>query len=253
MTYVKRELNRNQTQLRESIIDTISRELFEEGLEPETVESRRWLMQRAREIFNINRREMVNEDSERRVRNAWSILPGRMFLFLYFAKHDKTLKYWDRFPLVMPIATYGKQGFLGINFHYLPPQHRFFLIDRLKVFLNNKSYDETTRVRLSYRLIQRYARLKAVKPCIHMYLYSHIRSRMLRIPIDEWDVTLSLPCEAFKGANKIKVWRDSMKALRKRQARKNKIVQPGRQQSTLSQAKDIVTTSVQTAILNRIS
>jgi hypothetical protein len=222
MTYVKRELNRNQTQLRESIIDTVSRELFEEGLEPETLESRRWLMQRAREILSINRREMVNSDSERRIRNAWTLFPGRMFLYLYQAKTDAQLKYWDRFPLVMPIERYGRTGFLGINFHYLPPAYRFFLIDRLKVFLNNKKYDETTRVRLSYQLIQRYARLKMVKPCIHMYLYSQIRSKILWIPIDEWDVTLSLPCEAYKGANKQTVWRDSMKAIRKRKARGQK-------------------------------
>lgn len=248
MVYVKRELTPNQTLRKEPLIDTITRELFEEGLEPETLEARRWLIARAREIFNINRREMVNQDSERRMKNVWSFLPGRMFLFMYMAKHDKTLKYWDRFPLVMPIETYGKQGFLGINFHYLPPHYRFFLIDRLKVFLNNQQYDETTRVRLSYRLIQRYARLKLVRPCIHMYLWPQVRSRVLRIPIEDWDVTLSLPCDAFKGANRSRVWRDSMKILRKRQARKNTFKDRSR-----TRLGEVVSTQVQSAILNRIS
>lgn len=245
MTYIKRELNPNQTLRKEPLIDAITRELFEEGLEPETLESRRWLMSRMRQLFNINRREMVNQDSERRLKNAWGLLPGRMFLFMYAAKNDKTLKYWDRFPLVMPIESYGSQGFLGINFHYLPPNYRFFLIDRLKVFLNNQQYDKTTRVRLTYRLIQRYSRLKMVRPCIHMYLWRRVRSRVLWIPIEDWDVTLSLPCEAFKGANKIKVWRDSIVALRKRQARKNIVKPPG---SELAAGKRLLTSGIHSAV-----
>ena len=44
---------------------------------------------------------------------------GKMYLFQYDAKHKKILPYWDRFPLIFPF-DYAKDGFYGINLHYLP-------------------------------------------------------------------------------------------------------------------------------------
>lgn len=211
MVFVKRELQTNKPNSRESIIDTVFRELSDTDYAPETEGARRWLMTRAKEIYHINRG--IVKDSDRQIRDIWDVIPGRMFMYAYDAKTKAKLKYWDRLPLVMPIERYY-DGFLGINFHYLPPSYRFFLIDRLNKFRNNSKYDETTRIRLNYKLIQRYARLKYAKPAIHRYLYNNIRSKILWIQPIEWDVVLSLPSENFAKEQKMVVWNESRKKIR---------------------------------------
>ena len=44
---------------------------------------------------------------------------GKLNMFFYDPKFKKTLPYYDTFPLVLPLEAYS-DGFLGINFHYLP-------------------------------------------------------------------------------------------------------------------------------------
>lgn len=133
---------------------------------------------------------------------------GSMYFFVYDAKHKDTLPYWDAFPLVIPIERY-RDGFLGINFHYLYPKDRAILLDQLQVFANNDKLDETTRLRMTYRSLGNFTKLKRAKPCIHRYLDSHMGSTMVPVNADEWGTALFLPVERFKGRNKTAVWMDS--------------------------------------------
>jgi hypothetical protein len=201
----------------ESIIDTISLELMEEGLDPESFESRRWLISRAQELHSIPVRANAKllKDPERMITDLRMIFPGRMFLFLYAAKTQKTLQYWDRMPLVIPVERY-RDGFLGINFHYLQPSLRFSLIDGLNKYRNNDKYDETTRLRLSYRLVTMFSRHRLVAPTLHRYLFPQIQSRVLWIQPMDWDVTLSLPCEGFVKQPKHSVWKDTTSKIHDR-------------------------------------
>ena len=52
---------------------------------------------------------------------------GRLNLFGYNPKFRKTLPYYDIFPLVLPLEPIPG-GFMGMNFHYLPPLLRFRLL-----------------------------------------------------------------------------------------------------------------------------
>ena len=45
---------------------------------------------------------------------------GRMSMFFYDPKTKARLKYYDTFPLVLPIEPM-RGGFIGLNFHYLEP------------------------------------------------------------------------------------------------------------------------------------
>ena len=45
---------------------------------------------------------------------------GHMYMYEYDAKLKDKLPYFDRFPVVIIIERY-ETGFLGINFHYIPP------------------------------------------------------------------------------------------------------------------------------------
>ena len=133
---------------------------------------------------------------------------GKMYFYSYNPKWKDKLPWYDTFPLVFPIEKYNN-GFLGLNFHYLSPQDRAILMDQLKAYTNNKKYDETTRLRLRYNMLEGFTKIKRARPTVHRYLLSKIRSKFVLVNADEWEVALFLPVERFKKANKKKVWAHS--------------------------------------------
>ena len=135
-------------------------------------------------------------------------LLGTMYFYSYNPKWKDKLPWYDTFPLVFPIEKYNN-GFLGLNFHYLSPQDRAILMDQLKAYTNNKKYDETTRLRLRFNMLEGFTKIKRARPTVHRYLLSKIRSKFVQINADEWEVALFLPVERFKKANKKKVWAHS--------------------------------------------
>jgi hypothetical protein len=141
-----------------------------------------------------------------------NIKPGNLYMFLYEAKNKETLPYWDMFPLVFPYEK-TKDGFLGLNMHYLPYQLRVQLLDRLMQFANNNSLNETTRLKYSWSLIGGVTKFKAAEPCIKHYLNNHVRSSFKQIPAQDWATAMMLPVESFVGANKNKVWQDSKRLI----------------------------------------
>lgn len=138
---------------------------------------------------------------------------GNMYLFSYDPKHKDTLPYYDRFPLIFPINK-AKGGFLGINMHYLPPILRAKLMDQLYTVLNNKNFDETTRLTASYKILNSAAKFKEFQPCIKHYLNAHVRTKPAYINPNEWDIALFLPTQKFVGATASQVYADSRKIAR---------------------------------------
>jgi len=133
---------------------------------------------------------------------------GKMYFYSYDPKWKNDLPWYDTFPLVFPIEKY-KTGFLGLNFHYLAPKDRAILMDQLKMFANNKNYDETTKLMLTYDMLRGFSKIKRARPTVHRYLTSKIKSKFVLVNADEWEVALFLPVERFRKANKKKVWTHS--------------------------------------------
>ena len=133
---------------------------------------------------------------------------GKMYFYSYDPKHKATLPWYDTFPLVFPIERYN-DGFLGLNFHYLAPKDRAILMDQLKAFANNKAYDETTKLKLTYNMLKGFTKIKRAKPTVHRYLTSKVKSKYVLVNADEWEVALFLPVERFRKASKKKVWAHS--------------------------------------------
>jgi len=133
---------------------------------------------------------------------------GKMYFYSYNPKWKDKLPWYDTFPLVFPIERYP-DGFLGLNFHYLNPKDRAVLMDQLKTFANNKKYDETTKLQLTYDMLKGFTKIKRAKPTIHRYLNSKVNSKFVLVNADEWEVALFLPVERFKKATKKQVWAHS--------------------------------------------
>ena len=130
---------------------------------------------------------------------------GRLNMFFYDPKHKKKLPYYDTFPLVLPIERYP-DGFLGINFHYLPIPLRVRLLDRLVDFSNNEEFDETTTIDADYARLKN---INLIKPTIHRYLAGQTKSDFRRIDADEFTVAVLLPVQRFKKDSVREVWHDS--------------------------------------------
>ena len=187
------------------LLDRIKASLAKEGLTPRTNAARTWLRAKVKEL-NPSRSALMS-DSERLKSSS---MIGRMYFYFYDPKTKDSLPYYDRFPLVIPIERY-QDGFLGLNLHYIHPKQRIILLDKLSETANNKNYDETTKLRISYGYLSAASRAFEAQPCIKRYLFSQIQSRFLEITADEWDIAVMLPMESFVGANSSKVYSDSRK------------------------------------------
>jgi len=175
-------------------------------------ESRQWFRQQTKNL-TVSPTRMIRSD---RTRLTDKPLLGRMYLFQYDPKGKKTLPYYDRFPLVFPIDSARTSGFaanggsfLGINLHYLPLPLRARLMDALYDTITTKELDESTRIRISYNILQQASKYRFFKPCIKRYLISHVKSRFFYIEPTEWEMALFLPLDRFVGANMSRIYRDS--------------------------------------------
>lgn len=144
------------------------------------------------------------------IRRQQGLLVGRMYFFVYDPKHKKTLPYYDTFPLIFPIRYY-KDGFLGINLHYLDIRTRSALFGQLIKLATNQRFNDRTRLKISYQILQGIGTLH--KPCIKRYLLSHVRSPFIFIHPSEWEQAIFLPVESFEKALSSRVWRESRKKI----------------------------------------
>jgi hypothetical protein len=130
---------------------------------------------------------------------------GRLNMFFYDPKLKAKLPYYDTFPLVLPLEPYS-DGFLGINFHYLPMALRLQLLDRVVDYSNNTKFDESTRLVVDYSKLKK---LSIIKPTLKRYLAGRVKTQFRRIDADEFTVAALLPVARFKKASAAEVYKDS--------------------------------------------
>ena len=187
------------------LLDRIKTSLAKEGLTAGTNASRTWLRQKVKDLKPTARSLMTDRD-----RLRTNSIIGKMYFYFYDPKTKESLPYYDRFPLVIPIENY-KDGFLGMNLHYIHPKQRIILLDKLSDTASNKNYDKNTKLRISYQFLSSASRAFEATPCIKRYLYGHVQSRFLEISAEEWDIAALIPGSSFVGASNEKVWSDSRK------------------------------------------
>ena len=158
----------------------------------------------------INERKFITENSRHA---ATTILPGSMYMYMYDPKYKDELPFYDTFPLVLPFRV-TKDHIYALNLHYLPLPLRAKLFDALYDLTNNKKFDHTTKLKISYQILNKASKFKLFKPCVKCYLKSHIQSKFLYIEPEFFDICLFLPLERFKKASKTQVWADSKRKLR---------------------------------------
>jgi len=190
------------------IFQKLAQQGYKTGLvsNKDIIDSREWFRDQAQNI------KIVNTTSMMKTGVSGSPSMGSMYMFMYDPKNKSTLPYYDKFPLVFPINFYS-DGFLGINLHYIPPEIRAVLMDRLYSTINNDSISENTKVQLNYEMLTGASRFKYFKPCVKRYLYSHAVSGFKYVSPLDWDKAIMLPTERFVKSTKERAWSDSMSKL----------------------------------------
>jgi len=168
-----------------SIFDEISK-LRKSGKEPY-----QWYRNRIKELGTPSQAQLIRDG-----KITGRVNFGALNMFIYDPKLKNKLPYYDTFPLVLPIERY-RDGFLGINFHYLPYALRARLLSRLDP---NANYSALKNVRL-------------VKPTLKRYLNSNVRSRFRKLEEEDFMTAIMLPVQRFRKSSASKVWSDSRKAI----------------------------------------
>ena len=168
-----------------SIFDEISK-LKKSGKEPY-----QWYRNRIKELGTPSQAQLIRDG-----KITGRVNFGALNMFIYDPKLKNKLPYYDTFTLVLPIERYG-DGFLGINFHYLPYALRARLLSRLDP---NANYSALKNVRL-------------VKPTLKRYLNSNVRSRFRKLEEEDFMTAIMLPVQRFRKSSASKVWSDSRKVI----------------------------------------
>lgn len=127
------------------------------------------------------------------VKSAHDLKLGDLVMFYYMPKHKDTLPYYDVFPCSQIISV-NNNSILGINYHYLHPTQRAGLLDIVS------SYGD----KVNWRAV---AKAPNIEPTVHKYLYSHIKSKMLKIDEESYEYAVMMPMEQFRKKNKKQVWK----------------------------------------------
>lgn len=166
-----------------------------------------WLRKKAQQTQGINVPRLMWQLHEQQKPTA---VIGSCYLYSYDPKWKKELPYYDSYPVVFPIEKYP-DGFLGLNFHYLPYNYRAALLDALYRNMETNQKLENLQLRMSYGILKSFSKFNLVKPTVHRYLNDHVRSNFIWVPASEWDVMIFLPLARFKKASQEQVWADSIK------------------------------------------
>jgi hypothetical protein len=190
------------------VFQKLAKQGYKAGLvtNKDILDAREWFRDQAQNIKIVNTVSMMKTD----VSGSPGI--GSMYMFMYDPKNKNTLPYYDKFPLIFPINFYSN-GFLGINLHYIPPETRAMLMDRLYSTINSDSISENTKVQLNYEMLTGASRFKYFKPCVKRYLYSNVVSGFKYVSPLDWDKAIMLPTERFVKSTKERAWSDSMSKL----------------------------------------
>jgi hypothetical protein len=83
-------------------------------------------------------------------------------------------------------------------------------MDALFSTVTNNKLDETTRLKISFNILDRSSKMQYFRPCVKHYLISQMRSKFFMINADEWTTALVLPLQRFAKAPESRVYKESI-------------------------------------------
>ena len=197
-----------------SLLDKVSDAIRTGTIGAETKKSAKWFLMKTKGLEGSLRNRWTQTNAPKFYREAETkVSPkvlklranrGDMFAYYYHPKHRATLPYYDQFPLIM-LMSEEKFTFIGINFHYLNPNIRAILLDKMNGKIGTGQITNSWWTKLS--------KIRQIAPTVKRYRYDHIVRKVIPIEEKENEIAIFLPLERFKKVSKAKVWADSKKRI----------------------------------------
>ena len=195
-----------------SLFDTLQAGAQRAGVTARTKESRAWFEKKVKELGKVNRQDLLKDDA---LDPTTKEIAGSMYMYFYDPKTKETLPYYDRFPLIIMVEQ-AKGGFYGLNLHYPRPDIRAQFLDELMKTAPKKTTSRTRLTKMRYDLLKGVRKYKEFKPCFKHYLTGHVKSKMVRVPMTDWEIAVFLPTEQFSKKSKTAVWSESLKIAKRK-------------------------------------
>ena len=189
-----------------SLFDKLESEAFRKGITARTKEANTWFQKKVMALGPLGKAVLKDD----RLKAQAGAHTSDMVMYTYDPKLKKTLPYYDTFPLTIVVGP-AKDGFYGINLHYLPPKVRAIFLDKLNDTASNQKFNATTRFKITYKLLMATKNYKYFKPCFKHYLTKNVTSNIMKVNAAEWNIAIFLQTAKFKKASIGKVWADSRK------------------------------------------
>lgn len=171
-----------------------------------------WFNKKIGELGNFSQSRL---NKTTKLNQTGKIFIGSMNFFAYDPKFKETLPYYDRFPLSF-VFSVDAIGFNAINFHYLPYPIRIKLYDKMwQIAQMNRNSTTQQVTKLNWELLGAVSKFPEVQPAVKRYLHGHVRSRFIKVPIEDWKSAILLPNEQFAKASTSTVFRNSIKTIRR--------------------------------------
>ena len=189
-----------------SLFDKLESEAFRKGIQARTKEAEVWFAKNVKKLGKLGP-NVLKDDRLKKT----SIRAGDMVMYTYDPKLKKTLPYYDTFPLAIIVGK-APGGFHALNLHYLPPKVRAIFLDKLNDVTNNQKFDDSTKFKITYKLLQSTKNYKYFAPCYKHYLTPNVTSSVMKVNAAEWNIAIFLQTANFKKASVGTVWADSKRA-----------------------------------------
>ena len=186
-----------------SLFDKLESEAFRKGIQARTKEAEVWFAKNVKKLGKLGP-NVLKDDRLKKT----SIRAGDMVMYTYDPKLKKTLPYYDTFPLAIIVGK-APGGFHALNLHYLPPKVRAIFLDKLNDVTNNQKFDDSTKFKITYKLLQSTKNYKYFAPCYKHYLTPNVTSSVMKVNAAEWNIAIFLQTAAFRKKSQRYIWGQS--------------------------------------------
>lgn len=186
-----------------SLFDKLESEAFRKGLKARSKEANDWFAANVKKLGKLGP-NVLKDDRLKKTR----IKAGDMVMYTYDPKLKKTLPYYDTFPLAVIVGK-APGGFHALNLHYLPPKVRAIFLDKLNDVTNNQKFDDSTKFKITYKLLKATSKYKYFAPCYKHYLTPNVTSNVMKVNSSEWNIAIFLQTAAFRKKSQRYIWGQS--------------------------------------------
>lgn len=119
---------------------------------------------------------------------------GKLYTYIYDAKHKDTLPYWDVYPLIVYLGPSLRYPglMMGLNLHYIPPKARKDFLEELLKYASTDRITNKTALKINWDKVKS---MRGAEHMIKAYIPQRIKGGMIEIKPQDWVNAVYLPTQ----------------------------------------------------------